>query len=55
MFKFFNRLYDITWFGEFSLINHKVVYEKLKLFQTRLFKYNPVLVVEEAGVPGENH
>ena len=31
---FFNRLYDITWFGAVY------VYEKRKLFQSRLCKYN---------------
>jgi hypothetical protein len=34
--KFLNRLYDISW----RLINREVVYEKRKLFQTRLYKYN---------------
>jgi hypothetical protein len=33
--QFFNRLYDITWFGAVYY-----TYEKHKLFQTRLQKYN---------------
>ena len=32
-----NRLYDITWFGSVYAF---AVYEKRKLTQTRLYKYN---------------
>ena len=36
--KFLNRLFDMTWFGgSLHLINHETVYEKRKLFQTRLY------------------
>ena len=39
--KLFNRLYDITSFvGILRVINREVAYEKLKLYQTRLYKYN---------------
>ena len=34
LLKFLNRLYDITWFWAVY------TYEKRKLFQTRLYKYN---------------
>ena len=36
--KFLNRLYDITWFWAIlHLINSEAIYEKCKLFQTRLY------------------
>ena len=36
-----NRLYDIAWFlGSLCLTNREAVYEKCKLLQTRLNKYN---------------
>ena len=39
--KFFNRLYDITWFWcSLRLINRETIYEKRTLFQTRFCKYN---------------
>jgi hypothetical protein len=36
--QFLNRVYDITWFWDsLRLINSETVYEKRKLFQTRLY------------------
>jgi hypothetical protein len=36
-------LYNLVW-GSLCLINREAVYEKYKLFQTKLYKYNVVKI-----------